>query len=113
MFTRLQFLSVLPEHVDGLKRLYREEIIPASSRFEGFMNILLLEPTYQSENFIAMSQWRSPGDAEVYASSNIYREQREKVMGFLTKDAVLKTYHVELMAKEIPLWVPEAAEEGF
>lgn len=95
MFVRLWYINVSPEHVNDIRQVYRNEIIPTVKHFKGHMESDLLEPVNGSDEFIAMSVWRRQSDALVYESSDNYNEQRTKVVRLARKMPVLKTYTYE------------------
>jgi quinol monooxygenase YgiN len=95
MFVRLWYLNVSPEHAGAVKQLFQDEIIPTVRYYKGHLECDLLEPVNSNDEMIALSIWRRQSDALVYESSDLYEEQREKVLALVTKVPVLKTYTYE------------------
>lgn len=100
MFVRQLYISVLPEKVSDLKRLYHEEIIPAIKYMKGHVECALLEPVNAGEEYIGLSIWKRQSDALVYESSELYAKLRNEVVRLATKVPVLKTYTFEPVGKE-------------
>lgn len=99
MFVRLTHLKFLPEHLDEIKKIYKDEVIPVVKKQKGNQKVMLLEPLDKSEDFISITEWKTKADAEVYESSGTYRKLVDKVRHLLTKDPVLKTYQVEVVSE--------------
>lgn len=94
MYARLTFLDIMPEHLDDLKRIYNEEIVPVVKKQRGLIGIWLLEPTDQSNEYISLTEWISSKDADEYESGGIYRELVDKVKSMYKSKPVLKTYNI-------------------
>lgn len=100
MFVRLLYINVAPEHVNDLKQLYYEEVMPAVRYLKGYVDCRLLEPVNKSDDFVALSIWKRQSDALAYESSPLYEEQRNLVVSYATKVPVLKTYTAEPAGQE-------------
>lgn len=100
MFVRQLYISVSPEQVHDLKRLYHEEIIPAVKYLKGYVECDLLEPVNAGDEFIGLSIWKRQSDALAYESSELYSKLRNEVVRLAKKVPVLKTYTFEPVGKE-------------
>ena len=94
MFARLTFISVQPESIDELKRIYNEEVVPVVKSQKGNIGVWLLEPTDSADDFISLTEWRSEAQANTYESSGTYRELVNKLKDKYKSKPVLKTYNV-------------------
>lgn len=107
MFIRIQFLTVLPDHMDALKKLYNDEIIPSLRDLKGYENARLLEPLDTGESFMVLMEWESQTDAEAYESSGLYKEQHNKVISFTTSEPTLKKYKYATLEKMSTVMINE------
>jgi len=94
MFARLTFISVQPESIDELKRIYNEEVVRVVKSQKGNIGVWLLEPTDRADDFISLTEWRSEAEANAYESSGTYRELVNKLKDKYKSKPVLKTYNV-------------------
>jgi heme-degrading monooxygenase HmoA len=94
MFTRLTFISVQPESIEEVKRIYNEELAPVVKSQKGNIGAWLLEPTDSADDFISLTEWISQGEANAYESSGTYRELVDKLKDKYKSKPVLKTYNV-------------------
>lgn len=95
MFVRLTFIKFSPENIKEAKRIYNEEVVPIVLKQKGNVNIMLLEPNEQSDDYISITEWKTKADAEAYESSGTYHEMVAKLESFFTKQPVLKTFTAE------------------
>ncbi len=56
MFARLTFISVQPESIEELKRIYNEEVAPVVKSQKGNIGVWLLEPTDSADDFISLTE---------------------------------------------------------
>lgn len=92
MFARLTFIKVLPEHLDQVRQIYNEQVIPVVRQQKGLIDVMLLEPTDKAEDFISLTRWESQADADRYEASGVYKQLVGKVLDLVAKQPVLKTY---------------------
>ena len=95
MFLRLTSFKLLPDKIQEAKQLFNSEVMPVVRQQKGNINILLLEPTDMTDDFISLSQWESKADADAYDNAGTYRELVKKLEGFLIKQPVLKSYSAQ------------------
>jgi heme-degrading monooxygenase HmoA len=81
--------------VQEAKRIYREEIVPVVLKQKGVIDIQLLEPVDQTDDYISLTQWNTKADADAYESSGTYKKLVAKLESFFTKQPVLKVFNVE------------------
>ena len=94
MFARLTYISIKPESVEELKRIYNEEVIPVVKKQKGNIGIWLLEPTNSDDDYISLTEWISETEANAYESSGTYRTLVDKLKDKYKNKPVLKTYNV-------------------
>ena len=102
MLVRQMFLRIAPENINKVKELYRKEIIPALRKVKGCIDARLFEPTVTTDEFIAFSEWKTKAEVELYENGPVYKELRNKVIGFTTKEPVLKVYTFEKVEELVP-----------
>ena len=95
MFVRLTFCKFLPEKVKEARKVFTEEIIPTVRKQKGLLNIWFMEPTEKMDDYISITEWATPADAELYHNSGLYKKLVAKLEPFFTKKPELKTYTVE------------------
>ena len=93
MVVRLTYFSLLPENVEEAKKIYEQEVIPEVKKQKGNTNVMLLEPTDGSKEYISVTVWDDKSDAEAYESGGKYKELLAKIKGMITDHPVLKTYN--------------------
>ena len=94
MFARLTFISIKPESVADLKKIYNEEVIPVVRNQKGNIGIWLMEPTNSDDEFVSLTEWVSETEANAYESSGTYRTLVDKLKDKYKNKPVLKTYNV-------------------
>jgi heme-degrading monooxygenase HmoA len=94
MFARLTFLSIQPESIEDLKRIYNDEVVPVVKNQKGNIGVWLLEPTNSADDYISLTEWASEADANAYESSGTYRTLVDKLKDKYKNKPVLKTYNV-------------------
>ena len=95
MFVRLTFCKFLPEKINEARKIFTQEIMPAVRKQKGLLNIRLFEPVDKISDYISITEWASPADAEMYHNSGLYKKLVAKLEPFFTKQPELKTYTVE------------------
>lgn len=91
MVVRLTSFKVSDNDAGEVKKIYNGEVVPEVKKQQGNTNVMLLEPTDGSGEFISLTSWASKTDADAYHSSGKYKELVAKITG-LIGDPVLKTY---------------------
>jgi heme-degrading monooxygenase HmoA len=94
MFARLTFISIKPESVEDLKRIFNEEVVPVVKSQKGNVGIWLLEPTNSADDYVSLTEWVSEAEANAYESSGTYRTLVDKLKDKYKNKPVLKTYNV-------------------
>lgn len=95
MVVRLTSFNVTPAQAEEAKRIYREEVVSAVKKQQGNEDVMLLEPSDGSDEFISVTTWKTKADADAYESSGIYRELVDKLKGLFSGKPDLKTYNVQ------------------
>ena len=94
MIVRLTSFNVAPAQAEEAKRIYRQEVISAVKKQTGNEDVMLLEPTDGSDEFISVTTWKTQADADAYESSGTYRQLVDKLKGLFSGKPDLKTYNV-------------------
>lgn len=95
MFVRLTFCKFLPEKVNEARKIFTEEIMPTVRKQKGLLNIRLMEPVEKTGDYISITEWATPQDADMYDNSGLYKKLVAKLEPFFTQKPLLKTYTVE------------------
>ena len=95
MFVRLTFCKFLPEKINEARKIFTEEIMPTVRKQKGLLNIRFMEPTEKMGDYISLTEWATPADADMYENSGLYKKLVAKLEPFFTKKPELKTYTVE------------------
>lgn len=95
MFIRMTYISFLPELLDEAVSIYSQEIVPVVKQQNGNEDIMLLEPTEASDQYISLTIWRSKVEAKQYESSGKYKELIDKVRHTFSQPPVLRSYTVK------------------
>ena len=95
MIVRLTYFNSLPEKVEGLKKMYMDEIAPQVKKQRGNLDCRLLEPASKADEYISMTVWDNQEDADAYHSSGKYKQMVDKVRKYFLKEPILKVYHAE------------------
>jgi heme-degrading monooxygenase HmoA len=94
MFIRLTFFDFQLQHLDEVKRIFNEEVVPVVKTQKGNLGIWLLEPTSPMDQYISLTEWTSEVDAQTYQSSGTYKQLVDKLKDKYRTNPVLKTYNV-------------------
>ena len=92
MVVRLTRLHIPAEKVKQAKKLYQKELVPEVRKQKGNINIMLLEPTDGTNDYISFTAWETDADAENYETSGKYKQMVDKFKDMFTGKTVLKTY---------------------
>lgn len=92
MVVRLTNFKVSANDAEEVKKIYNGEVVPEVKKQQGNTNVMLLEPTDGSGEFISLTVWENKAAADAYHSSGKYKELVAKIKG-LIGDPVLKTYN--------------------
>ena len=102
MLVRLTYINFSTENREEVKKIYKEEIVPVVRQQKGNLNVMLLEPVNEGDDYISVTHWESKEDADAYEASGRYRELVEKVKDKYTKKPVLKVYTSEVVGAMSP-----------
>lgn len=93
MFARVTTVSVQPDQVANVTRIYNESILPAVKAASGNRGVfLLIDPA--TGVGVSITVWDSQAAGEAYDSSGSYREQVAKISAYFTGAPSLATYEV-------------------
>ena len=94
MFIRLTFFDFQLQHLDEVKKIFNEEVVPVVKTQKGNLGIWLLEPTNQMDQFISLTEWTSEVDAQTYQNSGTYKQLVDLLKDKYRTNPVLRTYNV-------------------
>jgi heme-degrading monooxygenase HmoA len=94
MFARLTFIKTSSRHSDEVKKIFNEEVMPVIRTQIGNIGCWLLEPTDSNDDYISLTEWRTPGDAQAYEASGTYQMLVDKIKDYYTAKPILKTYNI-------------------
>lgn len=95
MFVQLTSCKFAPEAIDEVKRIFREEIVPAAQSQQGNKGVLLLEPVDKADDFVSVFRWRAKADADAYQSTDLYKNTSDKLAHLFSEEPVLRSYEAE------------------
>jgi len=95
VWVRLTYVKVHPDKVDEVKKIYYEEIVPTvKAKVKGLIDVFLLEPTDEEDEFISFARFESKADGEAYEASGTYKEMVDKLRHMFAGSPTLKSYEV-------------------
>ena len=95
MVVRLTYFSFAPGKIDEVKKFYNEVAVPTVRKQKGNLECRLFEPGNTKDEYISMTSWETPADAEAYQSNGVYKKLVDQVKKYFTKEPVLKIYRSE------------------
>ncbi len=93
MFARVTSVSVQPDKVAEVVRIYNESILPAVKSASGNHGVFLLIDAATGKG-MSITMWNTQADGEATDSSGFYREQVAKVSPFFSSPPSLDVYEV-------------------
>lgn len=93
MFARVTTVSVQPDQIATVTRIYNESILPAVKAASGNRGVFLLMDSASGKG-MSITLWATQADGETYDSSGTYREQVGKVSPYFSAAPTLATYEV-------------------
>ena len=94
MFLRLTYLYFSPENVEKAKEAYMAEVASVIRNQKGSKEVLFLESTENSEEFISYSLWEDESDLKEFEASPDYIKAINRVKEFVSKTPVQKYFKV-------------------
>ncbi|MCU7547825.1 antibiotic biosynthesis monooxygenase [Chitinophagaceae bacterium LB-8] len=95
MYVRLTYCEFVPSRIKDAKGVYMEEIVPVVSSQKGLIDLMLLEPTEPSNEYIAVTLWKTKADSDAYVFSGTFHRMVTKIESFLAKPPFVKAYYAE------------------
>ena len=71
MWVRLTFIKIQPDKVDEVRKIYYNEMVPTIKAQKGNVDIYLMEPVGEDEEFISLTSWDSKENGDSYDLSKI------------------------------------------
>jgi heme-degrading monooxygenase HmoA len=93
MHARVTTVSVQPDKVAEVTRIYNESILSAIKAADGNRGALLLIDAATGHG-LSITLWNSAAEGQAYDTSGTYREQVNKVSSFFSAPPSLATYEV-------------------
>jgi heme-degrading monooxygenase HmoA len=94
MFIRLTFFDFQLQHLDEVKKIFNEEVVPVVKAQKGNLGVWLLEPTNAMDQFISLTEWTTEVDAQTYQHSGVYKQLVDLLKDKYSSNPVLRTYNV-------------------
>lgn len=95
MWVRLTFVKVQLDKLDELRKDYYEELVPTVKAQKGNIDIFMLEPVDENDEFISFTSWDNKENGDAYESSGTYLEMVKKVKYGFAGPPTLKSYEVK------------------
>jgi heme-degrading monooxygenase HmoA len=95
MWVRLTFVKIQPDKLDEVRRIYYDDIVPTVKAQKGNIDIFLLEPVGEDEEFISLTSWDSKENGDAYETSGTYPEMVNKVKKGFAAPQTLTSYEVK------------------
>ena len=93
MFARVTTVSIQPDKVAEVTRIYNESILPAVKAASGNHAVFLLVDAASGKG-LSITIWDTKEAGAAYDASGTYREQVAKVAPYFTGPASLDTYEI-------------------
>ncbi len=93
MYARVTFTETLPEWRDKGVALYRDSVVPAAQRQQGYKGALLLND-FETGKAISITLWETEDDLEACEASGYYREQLAKYKDAFSAPPIREQYEV-------------------
>jgi heme-degrading monooxygenase HmoA len=91
-FVRLGKFKAKEEMIDDLCRIYAAEAIPTIRTARGNLGAFLFRPQQPTEDFMAMTVWRTKQDAEAYEQSGLAKAMVDKIRHTFASAPTLLTF---------------------
>ncbi|MEW5830847.1 MAG: hypothetical protein AB1846_18300 [Chloroflexota bacterium] len=101
MFTRATVVQVRLDKVDEAISIYRDSVIPAAQRQEGFRDAILLTNRNTGKS-ISLTFWNTEDEMLSGEASGYYQEQLAKFKDILTAAPIREEYEVAVQALAAP-----------
>ncbi len=95
MWVRLTFVKMQPDKVDEARKIFYEELVPTVKAQKGNIDMLMMEPVDENEEFISLTSWDNKANGDAYESSGTYLEMVDKVKFAFAEAPTLKSYEVK------------------
>lgn len=92
MFLRLTYLNFSPENTGKAKEVYMAEIASVIRKQKGSKEVLFLESTENSEEFISYTLWENESDIKEFEASPDYVKAINRVKELVSKAPVQKYF---------------------
>lgn len=93
MFARVTTVSIQPDKVADVTRIYNESILPAVKAASGNHAVFLLVDAASGKG-LSITIWNTREAGESYDASGTYREMVSKVAPYFAAPASLDTYEI-------------------
>lgn len=94
MFTRIVDCTVKPEKREEFKHKMTNEVLPILQKQAGFVDEIILISDTEPERTVALSFWKTKGDAERYHRETFARIS-DLLRPVLLSDPQIRTFNVE------------------
>ncbi|HTK82092.1 MAG TPA: antibiotic biosynthesis monooxygenase family protein [Bacteroidota bacterium] len=108
MFIRLVQMNVIPEKVGDVRSRYEERVIPVLQGTKGCLYASLVQSSNHPGEYISLTLWESPADAEAYERSGVFKKLWEEGKEFLAGSSEWK---IKLSDDFTLMYEPEIADD--
>jgi quinol monooxygenase YgiN len=91
-FVRIGQFTARPEHVNDLRTTYERDAIPRIRAASGNISAVLLQQHQATDEFLAITIWRTRADAEAYDASGQAAAMVATIRHAFAAPPVLTTY---------------------
>ena len=95
MWVRLTIVKLQPGKSDEARKIYYEELVPVVKELKGHIDMFVLEPVDEKDEFISYNAWESKADGDAYEASGTYVELVNKIKHLFAGPPTLKSYEVK------------------
>ena len=103
VYVHMTFFKAKGGKMDQLRKLYFDEVIPASKAHNGIRFVHLLECLDSEHEGISITAWDKKGDLEEFQKSEDFERMRRNLMELFADEPVPKSYQVTASSEPLIL----------
>jgi len=92
MYLRFVQIKLMHEHIDAARTNYDEKVIPALRHVKGCLHASLVQSTHHADEYVSMTLWKTPEDAEAYEKGGVFQRLWEEGKRFLSGSSEWKIH---------------------
>jgi heme-degrading monooxygenase HmoA len=93
MFARVTSAKIFVDKIDQLKKIYKENVVPAAKKQRGFRGICLMVNRKTGEG-LSIGYWDTEEDALANETNLFYQQQVARFLPFYSRDPIREGYEV-------------------